>query len=342
LRPVGSHGLLARAVRSATNPFLDVRIGPRDRRAALAADVARGLTATPKSLPPKYFYDARGSKLFEAITRLPEYYLTRTEWGLLQAHAPALMQRLQPHEIVEIGAGGDAKTRLLLDARNGYRGPLRYIPVDVDSRTMARAARALTAAYTFVEVRGLVGDFEHHLGHVPPPSGRRLVAFLGSTIGNLDPPARHDFLREVRRLLGPDDRFLLGVDLVKDPRLLEPAYDDAAGVTRAFNRNILRVVNRALDADFVPEAFRHVAFYNGNASRIEMHLVPETPQSARIRALDLTVTIVPEESIWTESSYKFTRQGVEAMLEESGLILEHWHTDAENLFALTVAAPTLT
>ena len=326
-------------MRPAASLSIDVRIDRRNRRAALAADVARGLTATPKSLPPKYFYDATGSKLFEAITRLPEYYLTRTEWALLQAHAPGLMQRLQPREIVEIGAGGGAKTRLLLDARNGYRGPLRYVPVDVDSRTMASAARALTAAYEFLEVRGLVGDFEQHLSHVPPASGRRLVAFLGSTIGNLDPAPRRDFLRAVRRLLGPEDRFLLGVDLVKDPRILEPAYDDAAGVTRAFNRNILRVVNRALDADFVPEAFRHVAFYNGEAARIEMHLVPEAPQSVRIRGLDLTVTIVPEESIWTESSYKFTRAGVEAMLAESGLTLEHWHTDAESLFALAVAAP---
>jgi L-histidine Nalpha-methyltransferase len=326
-------------MRASSARSIDVRLDPHGRRAAIAADVARGLTSTPRWLPPKYFYDAAGSKLFEAITRLPEYYLTRTEWALLLAHAPALMERVQPREIVEIGAGGGAKTRVLLDARNGYRGPLRYLPVDVDRATMARAARALTAAYPFVEVRGLVGDFEQHLGHVPAATGRRLVAFLGSTIGNLDPPARRDFLREVRRLLAPGDRFLLGVDLVKDPRILEPAYDDAAGVTREFNRNILRVVNRALGADFVPEAFRHVAFYNRDAERIEMHLVPETAQTVRIRAVDLTVTIAPEEGIWTESSYKFTRSGVAAVLEASGLGLEHWHTDADDLFALAVAAP---
>jgi L-histidine N-alpha-methyltransferase len=328
-----------RPARPAARPSIDVRIDRRSRRAALAADVARGLTATPKSLPPKYFYDATGSKLFEAITRLPEYYLTRTEWALLQAHAPGLMQRLQPREIVEIGAGGGAKSRLLLDARDGHGGPLRYVPVDVDDRGMARAARALTAAYAFVEVHGVVGDFERHLGHVPPATGRRLVAFLGSTIGNLDAPARHDFLRAVRGLLAGGDRFLLGVDLVKDPRILEPAYDDAAGVTRAFNRNVLRVVNRALAADFVPGAFRHVAFYNRDAARIEMHLVPARPQVVRIRALDLSVQIAAEERIWTESSYKFTRAGVEAMLRESGLALEQWHTDAETLFALVVAAP---
>jgi L-histidine N-alpha-methyltransferase len=318
---------------------IDVRLDRDGRRAAIAADVARGLTATPKWLPPKYFYDAAGSKLFDAITRLPEYYLTRTEWALLQGLAPALMERLQPHEIVEIGAGGGAKTRLLLEARNGYRGPLRYIPVDVDRATMARAARALRAAYAFVEVRGLVGDFEQHLGHVPAATGRRLVAFLGSTIGNLDPPARRGFLPEVRRLLAPGDRFLLGIDLVKDRRVLEPAYDDAAGVTREFNRNILRVVNRALEADFVPEAFRHVAFYNADAARIEMHLVAETAQTVRVRAIDLTVTIAADESIWTESSYKFTRAGVDAMLEAAGLRLEQWHTDPDNLFALVVAAP---
>ena len=323
---------------ASASPSIDVRLDPHGRRAAIAADVARGLTSTPKSLPPKYFYDAAGSKLFEAITRLPEYYLTRTEWALLEAHAPALMQRVRPHDLVEIGAGGGAKTRLLVDARNGYRGPLRYVPVDVDRRTMTRAAHALTAAYPFIEVHGLVGDFERHLAHVPAATGRRLVAFLGSTIGNLDPPARRDFLREVRRLLAPGDRFLLGVDLVKDRRILEPAYDDAAGVTREFNRNILRVVSRALHGDFVPEAFRHLAFYNADAERIEMHLVPDTRQTVRLRAIDLAVTVAAGERIWTESSYKFTRPGVQAMLEEAGLGLEQWHTDGENLFALAVAA----
>jgi L-histidine Nalpha-methyltransferase len=193
------------------------------------------------------------------------------------------------------------------------------------------------AAYPFVQVQGLVGDFERHLGHVPAATGRRLVAFLGSTIGNLDAPARGDFLREIRRLLVPGDRFLLGVDLVKDRRILEPAYDDAAGVTREFNRNILRVVNRSLDGDFVPEAFRHLAFYNVDAERIEMHLVPDTEQTVRVRAIDLTVTVAAGERIWTESSYKFTRPGIEAMLEECGLGLEQWHTDADNLFALVVA-----
>ena len=326
-------------MRASDRHSLDVRMDAPARRAALAADVRRGLRATPRTLPPKYFYDERGSELFEAITRLPEYYLTRVERTLLTDHAGRLMRALRPGEIVEIGAGGEAKIRLLLDSRDGYRGPLTYVPVDVDATTMARAAEALTAAYPFLEVRGVVGDFERHLQHVGPPSARRLVAFLGSTIGNLDPPERRAFLVQVRRLLAPGDRFLLGVDLVKDRRVLEPAYDDAAGVTREFNRNVLRVVNRELGADFVPEAFRHVAFYNADAERMEMHLAPDAAQTVRVPAIDLAVTIAPGETIWTESSYKFTRPGVTAMLSAAGLALEEWLTDPQDRFALVLAAP---
>ena len=333
-------------LRSATRPrrltpaprvVVDVRLDARTQRRALAADVVRGLTSTPRRLPPKYFYDARGSALFDQITELPEYYVTRAETSILRARAAELMARLAPDEIVEIGAGSGAKLRMLIEAR-AANGRLRYVPVDVDGDTMTAAARALTERYDFVDVHGMVGDFERDLRFLPPAAGRRVVMFLGSTIGNLDPPARKTFLADVRTILGADGRFVLGLDLVKDRRVLEAAYDDAAGVTREFNRNVLRVINRALGADFVPETYRHLALWNANDARIEMHLVPEIPQTVSIRALKLRVTLSPDETIWTESSYKFTRETAERMLADAGLRLERWMTDVRGQFALIVAA----
>jgi len=247
------------------------------------------------------------------------------------------MRALAPRDVVELGSGFSLKTRRLLEARGG--GPLRYTPVDVDETTVAVSAERLLAEDPALEVHAVVGDFERHLVHVPPPSGRRLVLFLGSTIGNLDAPARQALLAQVRGLLRGGDRLLLGVDLVKDRTVLEAAYNDAAGVTAEFNRNILRVVNRGLGADFRPEAFRHHAWYNAAESRIEMHLVSDRPQTVRVRSLDLTVRLEASESIWTESSYKFTRASARAMLRTAGLKLDAWHTDAGERFALAVAAP---
>jgi len=311
-----------------------------NRLQRLEEDVRRGLTASPKTLPSKYFYDAIGSKLFEDITRVPEYYLTRTEGALLEALAPRLMLELAPVDIVELGAGSSSKTRRLLDARNGLRDPIRYVPIDVDELTVEAAAARLIADYPFLHVHAVVGDFERHLEHVPSSAGRRLVLFLGSTIGNLDPPARQQLLTQIRSLLrAPQDRFLLGLDLVKDKVLLEAAYDDASGVTRAFNRNILEVVNRGVDGDFRPEAFRHVAFFNEAESRIEMHLVPGVAQDVKLRRLGLDIRVSPEESIWTESCYKFTRGRAQAMLDGAGLRLERWHVDPDAYFAVAVAAP---
>lgn len=311
-----------------------------DRRTRLVEDVRRGLTASPKTLPSKYFYDVLGSNLFEDITKLPEYYLTRTEAALLDTLAPRLMRELEPQDIVELGPGSASKTRRLFDGRNGLPGRLRYVPIDVDELTVQASAARLISDYPFLDVRALVGDFEWHLEHVPSPVGRRLVLFLGSTIGNLDPPARLRLLSQVRALLrSREDRFLLGLDLVKDVTVLEAAYNDASGVTREFNRNILNVVNHGADADFRPTAFRHVAFYNEPAARIEMHLVPDSTQVVHLRRLELTIRISPDENIWTESSYKFSRAGAQAMLEEAGLRLETWHTDSESYFALAVAAP---
>ena len=316
---------------------VEVHADAHTRLKALAEDVQRGLGERPRALPPKYFYDAAGSRLFEQITRLPEYYLTRTEEALLDALAPALMRGLAPRDVVELGSGFSLKTRRLLAARGG--AALRYTPVDVDETTVAASAEQLLAEDPALQVHAIIGDFERHLVHVPARSGRRLVLFLGSTIGNLDAPARQALLAQVRGLLRRGDRLLLGVDLVKDPAVLEAAYNDAAGVTAEFNRNILRVVNRSLGADFRPEAFRHHAWYNAPESRIEMHLVADTPQTVRVRSLDLTVGLEASESIWTESSYKFTRASTRVMLESAGLRLDAWHTDPAERFALALAAP---
>ncbi|HEU5323682.1 MAG TPA: L-histidine N(alpha)-methyltransferase, partial [Methylomirabilota bacterium] len=223
---------------------VEVHADAHTRLKAMAEDVQRGLAERPRALPPKYFYDAAGSRLFEQITRLPEYYLTRAEEALLDALAPTLMRDLAPSDIVELGSGFSLKTRRLLATRGGTA--LRYTPVDVDETTVAASAERLLAEDPALQVHAVIGDFERHLVHVPAPSGRRLVLFLGSTIGNLDAPARQALLAQVRGLLGRGDRLLLGVDLVKDPAVLEAAYNDAAGVTAKFNRNILLVLNRGL------------------------------------------------------------------------------------------------
>lgn len=300
-------------------------------------EIHRGLTAHPKSLPPKYFYDARGSALFERITHLPEYYLTRAEQGLLVSLVDELLETVRPQEVVELGPGSTAKVRLLLDGRGSTSHLLRYVPFDVNRQTVEEAMVALGEAYPSLALHGVVGDFERHIPSLPKPLGRRLVVFFGSTIGNLAPPARRTFLAQVRRQMAPNDYLLLGLDLVKDITVLEAAYNDASGVTAEFNRNILRVVNRAVGGDFQPEAFRHEAYYNREAGRIEMHLRPSSPQTAALRELGLTIRVTPEETIWTESSYKFTRESAEAMLKEAGLRLERWDTDATALFALALA-----
>jgi L-histidine N-alpha-methyltransferase len=321
--------------------LIDVHSDERTRQERLEKDVRRGLTARRKSLPPKYFYDRAGSLLFERITELPEYYPTRTESALLAEIVPELFREFLPDEIVEIGAGSAEKTRRILDAVSAGGRPVRYVPLDVDRQTLEPSAARLLRDYPRLRVHAVVGDFERDLAHVPPPAGRRLALFLGSTIGNLDEPARRRLLADLHGLL-PDhrDRLLLGVDLVKDVKILEAAYDDSAGVTRDFNRNILRVINRGVDGDFDPEAFRHRAFYNEAAARIEMHLVADSAQHVKLRRLGLNIRFRPGEGIWTESSYKFTRDHVEHMLAETGLALHEWHVDPSNYFALVWARPT--
>ena len=318
---------------------IDVHTDAGEQQMRLEEDVRRGLGGRRKSLPPKYFYDREGSILFERITELPEYYQTRTEGALLEEIAPRFVGNFLPDDIVEIGSGTSEKTRHLLDVACAGGRPVRYVPLDVDRVTLESTATALLRDYPELSVHAVAGDFERDLGHVPTATGRRLVLFLGSTIGNLVPAARGRFLLRARRLLATgSDRFLLGVDLVKDVKVLEAAYDDAAGVTAEFNRNILRVVNRGVDGDFDPEAFGHVAFYNPVAGRIEMHLVAESPQDVRLARLGMRIPFSPGDHIWTESSYKFTRAGVEAMLSAAGMRLVEWQVDPANYFALAIVA----
>jgi L-histidine N-alpha-methyltransferase len=319
---------------------LDVHDDESQFRARMIADIRDGLTARPRRLPPKYFYDEAGSRLFERITELPEYYLTRAEGSILRAIAGPLMDRLRPRDLVELGPGSCEKVRVLLDALRPSDG-IRYVAVDVGRDGLTQAATKLADEYPSIEVHAVVADFERHLAQLPPPAGRRLLLFFGSTIGNFDPPARRTFLSEVRGLLGPDGRLLLGVDLVKDRRTLEFAYDDAAGVTAEFNRNVLRHVNRLVDGNFETENYRHHAFYNAEASRIEMHLVAATRQHVELERLPLTLDFDEGDGIWTENSYKFTRAGTEAALADAGLELEEWYTDAERRFGLVLCRPTL-
>jgi L-histidine Nalpha-methyltransferase len=309
-----------------------------DRTAALADDVRRGLTARPKELPPKWFYDATGSLLFDEITRLPEYYPTRRERAILAAHAPDIAAATAADTLIELGSGTSEKTRLLLDALAATSRLRRFVPFDVDENVLLSAGRAIRAEYPDVSVRAVVGDFERHIRALPG-DGRRLVAFLGGTIGNLRPAARKDFLSGLRDQLGPDDHLLLGTDLVKDVDRLVAAYDDSAGVTAAFNRNVLSVINRELGADFDLRGFAHVAAWDETESWIEMRLRAVRDQVVRIPALDLEATFTTGEQMRTEISAKFRRPALESELTASGWTMLHWWTDEDCDFALTLASP---
>jgi L-histidine N-alpha-methyltransferase len=305
----------------------------------LAEDVLDGLTRPFKELPPKHFYDARGSELFDRICELPEYYPTRAERLILERHAPEIVRDTGAGELVELGSGSAAKARVLLDAMEQAGTLRRYVPVDVSERALAQAAEELVADYDGLQVLGVIGDFERHLDSVPRRGpARRLVALLGGTIGNFPPGTRRRLLRAIGRLLGPGDRLLLGTDLVKDPAVIEAAYDDPKGVTAEFNRNVLRVINRELDADFSPSAFEHVAFYDRNHEWIEMRLRARRAHTVLIAGLGLRVTFAEGEELRTEISAKFTRTRVQSDFHAAGLTIEHWYTDPQELFALSVAA----
>jgi len=313
-----------------------VRIDVFDVRDTLADDVREGLSMDLKQLPPKYFYDERGSELFDRITTLPEYYPTRCEREILNRHAPEIVRDSKAAEVVELGSGSASKTRALLYAMAGEGTLRRYVPLDVSQATVESCAAELTELYPGLEVHGVVGDFDRDLERVPA-GRRRLFAFLGGTIGNLFPDERAAFLARLRELMLPDDRLLIGTDLVKDRSVLEAAYNDSRGVTAEFNRNVLRVVNDGLGANFAPEAFEHVAFFDEANSWIEMRLRANGAQSVRIEGADLELTFEDGEEIRTEISAKFTRDAVQSELAGAGLELDDFFTDGEGLFGLAVA-----
>jgi L-histidine N-alpha-methyltransferase len=315
---------------------VDVHLGPEELRAALRSDVATGLTSTPKELPPKWFYDERGSNLFDEITRLPDYYPTRCERSILDARAGEVARLSGADTLIELGSGTSEKTHLLLDALAGEGRLERIVAFDVSEATLRQAAAALAGEYPDVAVHAVVGDFERHLPTLPR-GGRRLVAFLGGTIGNLAPKQRAQFLSELAAVLEPGDSLLLGTDLVKDTARLEAAYDDPGGVTADFNRNVLRVVNRELGADFVPEGFDHVARFDPDEEWIEMWLRSPAPQQVRVAALDLSVSFQAGEAMRTEISAKFRRPGIEAELGDADLAVARWWTDVDGDFAVSLS-----
>jgi L-histidine N-alpha-methyltransferase len=316
---------------------IDSHLEDHDDR-SLANDVLDGLTRPFKELPPKHFYDARGSELFERICRLPEYYPTRTEKEILTRHAADIVAATQAGELVELGSGSAEKARILLDAMEAAGTLTRYVPLDVSETVVLDAARQLVDEYESLSVYGVIGDFERHLDGVPPSAGTpRIVALLGGTIGNFPPGTRRRLLRRIAGLLGPQDRLLLGTDLVKDPAVIEAAYDDTDGVTAEFNRNVLHVINRELDADFVTDAFDHVAFFDRRQEWIEMRLRARRPCRVTIAELGLDVEFAAGEELRTEISCKFTRARVEADFAAGGLALDGWYTDEDRLFALSLA-----
>jgi L-histidine N-alpha-methyltransferase len=317
---------------------IDRRLPPGFLTDSLRADARAGLTATPKSLPPKWFYDANGSALFEKITELPEYYPTRAERAILTERAAGIASVTSAATLAELGSGSSEKTRLLLSALR-EAGTLRcYVPVDVSEPALVMAADSLIADYPGLDVRAVLSDFEEHLG-LPAPGeapAPRLLAFLGSTIGNLLPSQRTAFYARVRAQLLPGDFFLLGTDLVKDPEVLVAAYDDGAGVTADFNKNVLAVLNAALGADFDLDAFEHVAVWDAEAEWIEMRLRSVLAQTVHVPALDLTVHFADGEEMRTEVSAKFRRERVVDELAAAGLELVRWWTDPQAQFALSL------
>ena len=319
-----------------TDLSLDNYLAADAADAALRRDVRDGLTQHPKTLPPKWFYDAAGSDLFDQITRLPEYYPTRAEAQILAARAGEIATASGADTLVELGSGTSEKTRALLDALREQGSLRRFIPFDVDPSVLQLAGPAIQQEYPGVEINAVCGDFEEHLGKIPAV-GRRLVAFLGSTLGNLTPGPRAEFLASVSEMMQPGDTLLLGTDLVKDVDRLVRAYDDSAGVTAQFNRNVLTVVNRELGADFDVPAYEHVAKWNADEERIEMWLRSTRPQRVHIAALNLDVDFADGEEMLTEVSCKFRRSGVDAELAAAGLERTHWWTDEAGDFGLSLS-----
>ncbi len=294
------------------------------------------LTRSLPRIPSRYFYDAKGSRLFDEITRLPEYYLTRAEAAILERHAGRIVEGTGAAELVELGSGSSTKTRILLDAMAHARRLRRYVPFDVSETAVRAAARELAERYPGLTIHGVVGEFDRHLGHIPPGE-RRLVLLIGSTIGNFDLPEAAALLKKIARPMATGDFFLLGVDLVKDVHVLEAAYNDSQGVTARFNLNILRVVNATFGADFDVEGWTHRAFYNTERDWIEMRLVARHSQRVRLDDLDLELEFAAGDEILTEISSKYRRSVVDDLLTECGFAIQSWITDEDGLFALALA-----
>ncbi|HXB55143.1 MAG TPA: L-histidine N(alpha)-methyltransferase [Vicinamibacteria bacterium] len=314
-----------------------MRARPRaDPASQMAEEIRAGLLEPLPSLPCKYFYDDRGSELFDDITRVPEYYQTRTEERILERIAADVIRRTQPRELVELGAGLGRKIRLLVDAAPGVADGGRLVLFDVNETCLEQAGARLLGEYPALAVTGIVGDFGSADLDLLGPGKSRLAVFFAGTIGNLHPSEVPPFLGRLARCLGPGDAFLVGVDLVKDEARLNAAYNDAAGVTAEFNRNILRVVNQKLDGDFDPAAFDHVAFYDPERALVEMRLRARRALDVRIKKAGLQLHYEPGDEIRTEISCKYTRPSFEAMLPGTGLTPEQWYTDEGQLFALVL------
>lgn len=310
-----------------------------DGGAGMARDIRLGLTAKPKELAPKYFYDERGSRLFEQITELPEYYPTRAEREILVERSAEIVAAAgKPGTLVELGSGSAAKTRHLLSAMRDAGCLTTYVPVDISEEITHATADSLAGEYPGLAIHGLICDFEHDLERIPNGGDGRLVAFLGGTIGNLYPDARHDFLTRIAALLEPGDRVLLGTDLVKDPARLVAAYDDSGGVTAEFNKNVLRVLNCEFGGDFDLDRFEHVALYDADAARMDIRLRSLADQTVRLDGLDLTVRFAAGEEMRTEISAKFTRERLEGVYRDAGLKPDGWFTDAAEDYALSLAS----
>ena len=317
------------------NVTIDVHVNGLDQE-VLRAEIRRALLRSPRELPTKYFYDDRGSELFERICELPEYYQTRTEHMLLSTIADQLVACTEAEELVDLGAGAATKTRVLLTAMAKANRLRTYIPFDVSEGIVRRVAHEVVTEYRGLRVHGVIGDFLEHLEHIPSGE-KRLVVLLGGTIGNLRPDAASAFLSQVSAEMTSGEYFLLGVDLIKEAKRLEAAYNDAAGLTAEFNKNILRVLRTSLDVDFEPEAFAHVAFYNPSDHRIEMRLRSTRDQVLHLQTLDLTLTLAQDEDILTEVSVKYDRQKAETVLSRGGFHMVEWYTDPEQLFGLALA-----
>jgi L-histidine Nalpha-methyltransferase len=315
---------------------IDVHLPRHGILAGLAEDVREGLSCPFKELPPKYFYDERGSQLFEAITELPEYYPTRAERSILEARSEEIVAAADAEILIELGSGSAAKTRCLLDAMRDADLLDAYVPVDISEEITRATAEALVEEYDGLRVHGIICDYETHLERVPREEGA-LIAFLGGTIGNFRPAPRRSFLARIATLMYPGDRFLLGTDLVKDRDRLEAAYNDSAGVTAEFNKNVLQVLNRELDADFDPGAFEHVAFWDDDNRWMDIRLRSLTEQFIDVRDLDMRVHFARNEEMRTEISTKFTRDRLERTYADAGLELVEWWTDPDELFALSLA-----